>query len=167
MIPKDLRQEIIRQCHDEPTSRHLGIFKTFNRILDRAYWPGLKADVAKYIRNCHKCRKFKTLQQAPIGCIGGHSLVSRPWQVVSADIVGPLPKTSHGHQFIFVVSDCFSKFALFFPMRKATATAIVKHLEDSVFLQFGVPEVLITDNGVQLRSLFDEAILYSLLLATS
>lgn len=152
VIPKDLRAEIIRQCHDEPTSGHLGIYKTTNRILEKAYWPGLKADVARYLRRCQVCMKAKPSQQAPAGHMGGHSLVSRPWQVLCADIVGPLPKTSHGHQYIFVVSDCFSKFSLFFPLRRATAPALVKILEDSVFLQYGVPAVLITDNGVQFRS---------------
>ncbi|KAK9731667.1 Integrase zinc binding domain [Popillia japonica] len=152
VIPKELRDEMIRKCHDEPTSGHLGIFKTANRILEKAYWPALKADVARYIRKCRVCMKAKPLQRAPTGRMGGHSLISRPWQVLSADIVGPLPKTSRGHQYIFVVSDCFSKFALFFPLRKATAPALVKHLEDSVFLQYGVPEVLISDNGVQFRS---------------
>lgn len=54
-------------------------------------------------------------------------------------------------------------------MRKATATAIIKYLENSVFLQYSVLEVLTTGNGVKFwpKDLFCELFLYFLLLATS
>ncbi|KAK9751650.1 RNase H-like domain found in reverse transcriptase [Popillia japonica] len=152
VVPKDKRQDLIQQHHDNPTSGHLGAYKTIHRLSDKYYWPGMKSDVYRYIRKCKVCMRAKPSQQAPAGQMGGHSLISKPWEVVCADIVGPLPKSKHGNQFIFVVADCFSKYALFFPLRKATATAIVKHLEDDVFLQFGVPRSIITDNGVQFRS---------------
>lgn len=152
VVPKELRKTIIKQNHDAPTAGHLGIFKTTSRVLEKAYWPGMKSDIAKYIRSCGACMRAKPLQQAPTGKMGGHSLISRPWQVISADVVGPLPRTSHGNQFIFVVTDCFSKLSLFFPLRRATASAIVRYLENDVFLQYGVPQALITDNGVQFRS---------------
>lgn len=152
VIPREMRQDIIRRCHDEPTSGHLGVFKTTCRILEKAHWPGIKSDVARYIRKCQTCMRTKPLQSAPAGMMGGHSLVDKPWKVISADIVGPLPRTSQGNQFIFVVTDIFSKFSLFFPLRRATTLVILKHLENDVFLQYGVPEVLITDNGVQFRS---------------
>ncbi|KAK9688528.1 RNase H-like domain found in reverse transcriptase [Popillia japonica] len=132
VVPKDKRQDLIQQHHDNPTSGHLGAYKTIHRLSDKYYWPGMKSDVYRYIRKCKVCMRAKPSQQAPAGQMGGHSLISKPWEVVCADIVGPLPKSKHGNQFIFVVADCFSQYALFFPLRKATATAIVKHLEDEL-----------------------------------
>lgn len=152
VIPKGERKTLLRQCHDEPTSGHLGTYKTLHRLSQRVYWPGMKADVHQYIRNCTTCMRAKPMQQAPAGLMGGHSSVSKPWEVICADLVGPLPRTSHGNQFILVISDCFSKYSLFFPLRKATASAVSKHLENDIFLQYGVPRALITDNGVQFRS---------------
>lgn len=51
-----------------------------------------------------------------------------------------------------MVTDCFSKFSLVFALRKATAEEIIKKLEEQVFLIFGVPKVLIADNGTQFKS---------------
>lgn len=82
--------------------------------------------------------------------MGGHSKIDRPWDVIATDLVGPLPKSKRG--YILVVTDCFSKFCFCFPLRKATASSVVRHLEEDVFLLFGVPRVLISDNGVQFKS---------------
>lgn len=41
VIPEEDREAIIKECHDDPRSAHLGIQKTIDRVLDRYYWPGL------------------------------------------------------------------------------------------------------------------------------
>lgn len=130
----------------------MGVFKTVHRLKQEVYWPGMQCDVYRYVRGCAVCMRAKPEQRAPKGTMGGHSLIDKPWEVVCTDIVGPLPKSKKGNQYILVVSDCFSKFPLLFPMRRATAANVVKHLEEDVFLMFGVPKVVISDNGVQFRS---------------
>lgn len=152
VIPKEERSELIRRNHDSPTSGHMGVYKTVHRLRQEVYWPGMQCDVNRYIRRCSVCMRAKPDQKSPAGTMGGHSLIDKPWEVICTDIVGPLPKSKKGNQFILVVSDCFSKFPLFFPMRRATAATVVRHLENDVFLMFGVPKVIISDNGVQFRS---------------
>lgn len=39
-----------------------------------------------------------------------------------------------------------------FPLRRATADNVAKHLEDGVFLIHGIPQTIILDNGVQFTS---------------
>ncbi|XP_046678255.1 uncharacterized protein LOC124366050 [Homalodisca vitripennis] len=46
-----------------------------------------------------------------------------------------------------VVVDNFSKYTLLFPLRAATAKSVAKHLEEDVFLIYGVPDFVIFDNG--------------------
>ena len=152
IIPKEKRKQLIHDCHDVPTSGHLGVFKTHRRLLTRFYWPKMKADVARYVRGCVACLRSKPEQKAASGRMGGHSVINKPWEIMCTDLVGPLPATSQGYRYILVISDCFSKFAMFFPLRKASAPAITKILEDQIFLVFGVPRAIISDNGVQFKS---------------
>ena len=35
---------------------HLGVNKTYYKILNHFYWPGLKTDASKYCRSCHTCQ---------------------------------------------------------------------------------------------------------------
>lgn len=147
VVPKSHRRRVIEQCHALPTAGHTGVYKTHHRLQQKYYWPKMKADVAKYVRSCQVCLAQKPEQRAPAGLMAGRPEVTKPWELVSVDLVGPLPRSSSGHVHILSVQDYFSKFCVFVPLRTATAKAIVKHLEERVFLVFGVPRLLLTDNG--------------------
>lgn len=151
VVPKERRRQIIRNCHDVPTAGHLGIYKTFNRVARLYYWPQMKYDISRYVRSCEICQKSKPEQKPPAGLMGDRVVADRCWQVISMDLFGPLPKSKQGNMHIFVVTDNFSKFNLFFPIRRAIAQTITKLLEEQVFLTYGVPQLIRCDNGVQFK----------------
>ncbi|KAJ8982691.1 hypothetical protein NQ317_013163 [Molorchus minor] len=100
-----------------------------------------------------KQRYYPPEQKRPLGLmLSSQTKISRPFELLCADLVGPLPRSKSGYQYIFVIADCFSKFPLLFPLRTAKAPAIVKLIEEHVFLVFGCPRAIIVDNGVQFRS---------------
>lgn len=152
VVPKHLRQGILKRYHDEPTPGHLGIFKTHKRISQLYYWPKLKADIVRYVSRCAVCISHKPEQRKLAGLMTRHPVVDKPWQMISTDLVGPLPRSTKGYTYILVVADCFTKFVLFFPLRAATAAAVTQRIEEDVFLMFGAPQYLLCDNGVQYRS---------------
>uniref|UniRef100_A0A1Y1L0V4 RNA-directed DNA polymerase n=1 Tax=Photinus pyralis TaxID=7054 RepID=A0A1Y1L0V4_PHOPY len=152
VIPKQDRANLISKAHDLVTSGHFGVYKTFHKLRSQFYWPKMHADVTRYINHCKVCAENKHDNKPPAGFMTSRSTIKRPWELIAADIVGPLPKSTEGYMYILVVVDYFSKFPLIFPLRKATANSISKLIEDNVFLLFGVPSSIIVDNGVQFRS---------------
>lgn len=150
-VPKELRAQVLKENHDDPAGGHLGVYKTYYRIKQLYYWPRMKSDIAKYIRSCRTCLANKREQHAPARLMSSHPKVTQPWQMWSTDIVVPLPRSSSGYMFILVVCDYLSKFPLFFPLRKATAKAVTKIIEEHVLLFFGAPQYVLCDNGVQFR----------------
>jgi len=38
-IPEELREAVLRDCHDSPVGGHLGISKTLNRVRELYFWP--------------------------------------------------------------------------------------------------------------------------------
>lgn len=153
VVPKGQRNVVIKNHHDPPLSGHLGIFKTLNRISSSFYWPKMKYDVARYVNRCTVCLQNKPEQRKTAGqLLTKTTSVTRPFQLLSVDIMGPLPRSSSGNCYILAVCDCFSKFCLLFPMRSATTPPIIKLLEERVILVFGAPTRVITDNGVQFKS---------------
>ena len=152
VLPKELRRSALSECHDDPTSAHLGIFKTLCRVRELYYWPGLKEDVVRYLRSCKTCAQVKSSSQAKSGLMGQGKNVSYPFQMLAIDFLGPLPRSRAGNQYILVVTDCFTKFVFLKALSKATAKAVCKFLEEEVFLIFGVPQSIVCDNGSQFTS---------------
>ena len=149
VVPRLQRQEVIRSCHDVPTAAHLGIFKTINRVCDLYYWQRMRRDIKQYVRQCKVCAAQKMANTARPGLMGRPKRVSQPWQLIAADIIGPLPKSANGASYLLVVTDWFTKFSLLKPLRQANGASIAQFLEENVFLLFGVPQILMCDNGTE------------------
>lgn len=149
VVRKEHREMILREYHAMPTAAHLGVFKTHRRICLRYYWPGMFADIQTFIKNCDTCSAYKHSTKPTLGLMGKPKVCSRPFQVVSVDLVGPLPRSTSGFTFLLVVTCCFSKYTLLFPLRRATSANVAKNFENYVILAHGVPETVIVDNGTQ------------------
>ncbi|KAL7305646.1 hypothetical protein TKK_0002372 [Trichogramma kaykai] len=79
IVPREKRQQVLFECHEEPTPGHLGRHKTYERLAMRYYWPSAHRDVTKYVRKCQICQQCKVQQLAPAGLMGrnpeiGHSV---------------------------------------------------------------------------------------------
>lgn len=152
VIPMEQRQEIISKNHSEPTSGHFGIFKTHKRLSLNYFWPNMHKDVVNFVSSCDNCLSHKHSTQATLGTMGRPKDCSRPFQMLSMDLVGPLPVSKKQNTFLLVVTCCFSKYCMLFPIRRATAEIIARILEEQIFLVHGIPSTLLMDNGRQFTS---------------
>lgn len=147
VVPKDLRKDILHDYHDKATAGHLGVFKTYQRLKQKYYWPKMRSDTASYVRHCKICQATKYEQTKPTGHMGSRRGVDEPFKMISADLMGPFPRSTNGYKYLLVVTDSFTKFTLLRPLRAATAKNVAEYLEEEVFLVYGVPEFVICDNG--------------------
>ena len=131
---------MLRECHDDATAGHLGREKTFARVALRYCWPRYCAETQEYVRNCETCQRIKVEQRASADLMG-RRVLEKPWQVGAGDIIGPLPRTSKGFEYILVLQDLFTRWVEATPIRKANAKTVVRELNRKIFLRFGCPEV--------------------------
>lgn len=149
VVPKAQRAKVIADHHEPPAFGHFGVFKTHRKLSLQFYWPGMYRDVVEFVRNCGTCAAYKHSTRLTPGLMGQPKQCYRPFQVLSVDLVGPLPKSRSGFVHLLVVTCCFSKYTMLFPLRRATSALVAKAFEHFVLLAHGVPETVITDNGVQ------------------
>lgn len=152
VVPRNLRQEVLQQCHDSPLAAHMGFKKTYSRISEEYYWPQMRRDILTYINKCQICSSQKSPNKARPGLMGKEKEVNYPFQLISMDLMGPLPRSSKGNTYLLVVTDWYSKYVLLHPLRQATTNGICKFIEEQVFLIYGVPQVIVVDNGSQFVS---------------
>lgn len=147
VVPLPNRSEILNLCHDSETAAHLGISKTLSRIQELYYWPNMRKTVYRYVKKCKICATCKSSNLPQAGLMGQYKNINFPFQLISADLLGPYPRSKKGSQYLLVVVDWFTKFVLVQPLAKATSSAIIKFLENNVFLIFGTPQIFVCDNG--------------------
>lgn len=149
VVPVDRREELIKTHHCGILATHMGIFKTYKRLSLKYYWPSMYGDVVFFVNRCEVCLAYKHSQKPTPGLMGSPKVCSRPFETISMDLVGPLPRSRAGFTFLLVVVCCFSKYCLIFPLRRAVGSIIAKKLEEGVFMVHGVPRTVIADNGSQ------------------
>ena len=79
---------------------------------------------------------------------------------IAVDVLGPLPMTDSGNQYILLAQDYFTKWPEAFPVPDQQASTVADVLVNEFFSRFGVPMELHTDQGRNFESeLFQEVYL--------
>ncbi|GJX76128.1 putative reverse transcriptase domain-containing protein [Tanacetum coccineum] len=106
------------EAHKSKYSVHPGADKMYYDLRDRYWWPGMKKDIAEYVSRCLTCLKVKAEHQRPSGLLQQPEIPIWKWKGIPMDFVTKLPRTSSGHDTIWVIMDWLTKSAHFLPMRE-------------------------------------------------
>ena len=143
VLPNELRKEAISHIHIKE-SGHLGQHKSILKTEEYFYWPNLKVDVKKFVKECVTCQQFKAArglqqqwQELPS--------VEQPMDRVSIDVTD-MGNATPGSRYVLTVIDHFSRFVNFYPLTSRTSDNIIRKLDDLVN-SYGSPRILLTDNA--------------------
>jgi hypothetical protein len=68
-IGESLRHQVLYFVHATPLAGHAGYDKTIHKARKDFYWPGMKTDVKKFIRECDVCQRVKAENISPAGLL--------------------------------------------------------------------------------------------------
>ena len=155
VAPREMRKEIFHLVHSLPCSGHLGLTRTLAAVRNRFYWPGCKADLSCWLRECGPCARVKPGPKHKAKLV--QDKASRFLERVAVDIVGELPVTDKGNRYFLSVTDYFTKWCTAFPLPDQTAQSVADVLVSQFFSVFGCPDSLHSDQGRNFESqLFHE-----------
>uniref|UniRef100_A0A1Y1LYJ6 RNA-directed DNA polymerase n=1 Tax=Photinus pyralis TaxID=7054 RepID=A0A1Y1LYJ6_PHOPY len=157
VVPVDMKEAVLHAYHDSPTAGHPGAEETERAIYSHYHWPKMGEDVRNYVRNCWVCTVAKRgpIQEATVR----PRQPSRPWEVISVDLMGPYTTSHLGNRFILLVTDLYNMWVEAFPLRLTTTDAVVNRLENEVFGRYGFQREIVSDNGPQFISVTWDAAL--------
>ena len=146
VVPKDLRQQILKIHHDDVFGGHLGFEKTLSRITQRFYWPLMNKEIQDYCTSCHLCLSRKHPHQyfvEPMNPIP----VSGPFDRVSVDVLGPVHVTERGNRYIIVFCDFLTKYVEAFAVPDVKTETIAPIFVEEICCRHGSPLELLSDNA--------------------
>nr|GEW81385.1 putative reverse transcriptase domain-containing protein [Tanacetum cinerariifolium] len=113
---------------------------------DRYCWPGMKKDRDEHVSKCLTYLKVKAENQRPSGLLQQHEIPIWKWEGIAMDFVTKLPRTSSGHDAIWVIMDLLTKSAYFLPMRDDYKMERLDRLYlNEIVARHGVPISIISD----------------------
>ncbi|GJZ79269.1 putative reverse transcriptase domain-containing protein, partial [Tanacetum coccineum] len=104
------------EAHKSKYSVHPEDDKMYYDLRDRYWWPRMKKDIAECVSKCLTCLKVKAEHQRPSGLLQQPEIPVLKWEGIAMDFVTKLPRTSSGHDTIWVIVDRLTKSAHFLPM---------------------------------------------------
>ncbi|GJS51708.1 putative reverse transcriptase domain-containing protein [Tanacetum coccineum] len=117
--------------------------------------PGMKKDIAEYVSKCLTCLKVKAEHQRPSGLLQQPEIPVWKWEGIAMDFVTKLPRTSSGHDTIWVIVDRLTKSAHFLPMREDYKMERLARLYlNEIVARHGVPISIISDRDSRFTSRF-------------
>ncbi|KAK3027768.1 hypothetical protein RJ639_041128 [Escallonia herrerae] len=139
----------LQEVHDGICGQHLGGRNLAHKILRQGYfWPGMQRDAIKFTKRCDPCQKFAPLTHTPAAPL---SILTSPipFAMWGMDILGPFPMATGQRRFVIVAIDYFTKWTEAESLATITASKCEEFFWKNVVCRFGIPKILITDNGKQ------------------
>ncbi|XP_022042055.1 uncharacterized protein LOC110944716 [Helianthus annuus] len=142
-------QYLVKEVHEGICGAHFGARSVVAKLMNLGYfWPSMHRDTTKLLRKCDACQIHAPVPKSP-----KHDLVpitsAWPFYKWGMDIVGQFPPSKAGVKFLFVAIDYFTKWPEVKPLAKITGKQIIDFVWENIICYYGLPGVLVTDNGKQ------------------
>ena len=144
VLPQGLVKDAIHLAHEG----HMGVQKTKQYLRSSVWFPKMDSLIEAAVYRCIPCQavtpcpRREPLQMTP--------LPAEPWQLVAADIFGPLPSGEK----ILVLKCLRSKWpevSVFLRNQATNAEGVISAME-KLFAVHGIPDIIRTDNGPPFNS---------------
>lgn len=134
IIPPRYRQRLLLDLHDG----HPGITRMKALARSFLWWPGLDQEIESYVGQCAACEI--TLNRPAAAPLHPWSWATSPWEKLHVDFA-EIKK-----QHYLLVVDVYSKWLEVLPTQQTSAEKTTQRLRH-LFASYGLPKVLVSDNG--------------------
>ena len=152
IVPKNLRQKVMKLAHESILASHLGIQKTCDKVMSNFFWPGIQGDITRFCRSCDQCQKTVPKGRVTRVPLDNMPLIDTPFQRVAIDLVGPIsPVTDSGNRYILTMVDYATRYPEAIALPKIETERIAEALI-TLFSRVGIPAEILSDRGSQFTS---------------
>ena len=136
VVPQPGRQALLQELHEG----HPGMSRMKSLARMYVWWPNINADIEKSVRLCCECQQ---VQSSPaVAPLSPWKWPSRQWARLHLDFAGPFLGKN-----ILITVDAYSKWIEAVCTPSTSSNSVIEELR-TAFAKFGLPEMIVTDNGM-------------------
>jgi len=158
VVPQSLTTDILQREPSSPLGEHPGATRMYQTHRRRYYWPFVVADVLGWVAACPTCAKKRLMETRSTASVRLFP-AKEPSAAVALDLVGPLPRTPKGYEYLLVICDRFTKLTRVVPLKDFTALDVLSSFLDVWIASSGIPNSTLSDIGPQIASVLYEGVL--------
>eukprot|EP00733_Pompholyxophrys_punicea_P000125 Pompholyxophrys_punicea_v1_NODE_19_length_5902_cov_21.503677.p1 type:complete len:734 gc:universal NODE_19_length_5902_cov_21.503677:2263-62(-) len=126
---------------------HFGVEALIKAALSEGHsWKELRQDCSQLVKACVQCQRYSS------GRPHYHPLTfitaNLPLDHLALDLLGPMPTSAEGFNYILVIVDICSRFVFLRSLVDKSASAVA-HALFLIITDFGPPKILQSDNGTE------------------
>ena len=160
-LPETLVKEVFSDCHDK--MGHFGFEKSYERVTNQWFKPGLAKALEDYIASCRICKGAKRSKLKPASEMNPQRHIEpRAFAAIALDVILAMPKSGE-HDACLVICDLFTKTVrLRATTGKATAKDIADLVMDAIIYTGFLPCTIVSDRDPKYISALWKAIMRGL-----
>ncbi|CAF4942750.1 unnamed protein product [Rotaria sp. Silwood1] len=152
-LPNSMISSLLHASHNDPMSGgHFSVDRTYSKLRKHYWWPNMKYSIKQYIKSCLLCQQYNIGRQKKPGRLRSISPPEGPFQVIGMDFCGPLKRTPRENRYVLIITDYFTRHVVAIPLPNCSAEKTAEALFNEYFCKFGVPSLIITDQGSHFRN---------------
>ena len=140
---------VMREVHEGICGNHSEARSLVHKLIRAGYyWPTMLKDAQAYVKACDKCQRFNNFIRQPSEELTPMTALW-PFAQWGLDIMGPFPTALTQQKFLVVGIDYFTKWVEAEPLATITEKSIRTFVWRKIIYRYGIPRVLVSDNGKQ------------------
>ena len=140
IIPRKCKLDILAEIH----ATHMGSSKMKTLARQYFWWPSLDKELEDLSRSCDICRRLADNPNK--AQLIKFNICKNRLERVHIDFLGPFY-----NKVYLIITDSYSKWPEVYAMNKCDSSSTIDKLRDYC-ARFGLPKVLVSDNGAQFTS---------------
>lgn len=141
VVPEAIVRNLVEETHQ--IYGHCGTYKTYKLLQQNYQFKSMYLAIKHIVKTCDVCQTAKinniTARGPTLSIIPEKSR-----EIVSADLMGPLPMGQGGCRYILVILDIFSKYIKLYPLKRATMDTIIKRIISDYIPTIGLFQKILT-----------------------
>jgi hypothetical protein len=152
IAPAALRPRILAEAHDHLLAGHRGVDATLHVVAREFWWPTMHTEVGTHVRNCQVCQSTASALPAPVQPMRPLPACTGPNQRLHVDLWGPQKSKDGSPRYVLVMTCAFSKLVALAVLPDKSADTVAQAILHRWIFSFGVPRVLLSDQGLEFNN---------------